>query len=64
MDQNETHSNRSEQIAGRGERGLCWYDARGLLREIEGIDGYVQRGENTILSLWSLGVGGHGQNSK
>ena len=48
----ETHSNRSEQNAGGGERGLYWYDARGLLREIEGIDGYIQRGESTSLFGW------------
>ena len=58
--QKETHSVGGEQNGGRAERSLCWYDVRGLLREIEGIDGYIQRGEGTILSLWSLGLGSHG----
>ena len=60
MDQKETHSDGGEQIAGRCEHSLCRYDARGLLREIEGIDGYIQRGENTVLYLLSLRLGGHG----
>ena len=42
MGRKETHSDGGEQNGGRAERGLCWRDARGLLREVEGIDGYIQ----------------------
>jgi hypothetical protein len=41
MNREETYSNHSEQKTGRGERGLGWYHARRLLREIQGIDGHV-----------------------
>ena len=62
MDRKETYSDLSEQNAGKTECSFCWRDARGLLREIEDIDGYVQRGESTILSFLLLGLGGHGRN--
>jgi len=35
----------------------CWYDAPDLLREIQGINDRVQRGENAVLLLRSLGLG-------
>ena len=58
MNREETHSNRGEKNAGRGERGLGWYHARCLLREVQSTDGHVERGENTIppLQVWSLGI--------
>ena len=59
-----THSDGDKQNGGRTEHSLCWHDARGLLREIEGIDSYIQRGECIIPSLWSLGLGGHGRKSR
>jgi len=42
MDWKETHSDLSEKIMSRTERGLDRCDVRVLLREIQGIDGYIQ----------------------
>ena len=55
----ETHLDHREKDADGAKNGLGWCDTRDLLREIQGIDGHVQCGEDTVLRLWSLGSGFH-----
>ena len=43
VEEEEMYPDRCEKSADGGESGLCWFDTRGLLREIRGFDGLVQR---------------------
>ena len=56
MNWKETHSNHSQENAGRGERGLGWRHAGRPLRAVQGTDGGFQRGESVVLLL---GFGRH-----
>ena len=52
-----------QEGADGAKRGLSWWDARNILRKIQGIDGHIQGGENTVPPLRSLGSRIHGQKS-
>ena len=39
---------------------IGWRDARDLLREIEGFDGHIQCGDDTVPPLWSFRIRSHG----
>ena len=54
-----THSDHREEDADGSEDRLRWSDTGDLLRQIRGVDGHVQRGDNTAPPLRSLGVGIH-----
>ena len=56
MNWKETHSNHSQENAGRGERGLGWRHAGRPLRAVQGTNGGFQRGESVVLLL---GFGRH-----
>ena len=56
MNRKETHSNHSQENAGRGERGLGWRHAGRPLRAVQGTDSGFQRGESVVLLL---GFGRH-----
>ena len=60
----ETYPDRGEKDADGAKNACGWYDGRELLREIQPIDGHIQRGENTALSRWSFGFVCHGRNTR
>ena len=61
----ETHPDHGKENGDGAKGGLCWGDARDLLREIETVDGDVQCGENPVPgALRWLGFVGHGQNAR
>jgi len=60
----ETHPDHRQKGADGTEHGLCWCNTTDILREIQGFDSRIQRGECVIASLWSLGLGIHGGNPK
>ena len=45
------------------KHSLCRWDTRNLLREIQGFDGHIQRGEKIVPPLRSLGPCVHCENS-
>jgi len=49
-----THSDHHKEDTDGAKNCLGWGDTRDLLREIRGLDGHVQRGENTAPLLRSL----------
>ena len=48
-----------EKNADGAKDGLGWWEARGLLRDIQGFDGHIQCGEDAVPRLRSLEVGRH-----
>jgi len=60
----ETYLDHGEKDADGVKNGLGWCDARGLLREIQPIDGHIQRGEGVVPPLRSFGLFRHGRNTR
>jgi len=52
-----THLDHNEKGADGTKNGLGWCDARYFLREIQDVDGHVQRGDDIIAASWWFGIG-------
>ena len=54
------HPDHGEKDGDGAEDGVYWCGARGLLRDVEAIDGHIQGGDNPAPTLLSLGFVCHG----
>ena len=59
-EEKETYPNHGEKDGNGTKNSFGWCNTRDLLCETQPIDGYIQRGENTVPPLRSLGFGCHG----
>ena len=60
----ETYPNRGEEVTDGAKNSLGWYYTREIPRDVQGINGRIQRGENAVLSFRSLGFGCHCRNAR
>ena len=63
VEEEEMYPDHCEEDTDGPKNGLCWRYARDLLREIDGVDCHVQRGDNAVSPLRSLGLVFHSAKS-
>ena len=64
MDKKGTYSYHSENDADRTTNGLGWCDAQNFLREVQGLDGGIERGDGIFFTFLSLRVFIHSRNPR
>ena len=60
----ETYPYHHEEDTDGTENSLGWGDTCDLLREIQALDGHIQRRDGPVSPLRSLGLGLHGRGSR
>jgi len=60
----ETYPDHHEEDTDGTKNNLGWGEACDLLREIQAIDGHIQRRDGPVPPLRSLGLGLHGRGTR
>ena len=55
--------NRTEEDADRAKNHLGWCDARRFFRDIQDVDGCIQRGDDIVVAFLWLGICVHSSRS-